>query len=263
MLVEVKPIPGKTWHGKTGAESFKQPFVLEVLYDAQTGAYATGLTPEEAEKYGKLTGFDLSDKFSALEPHPFWSTQPARIKLPNQTIIFNDEKPMDFIKIKNLKASKFVANSLKDYEEGKYPDALFIIHDESEEIEVKATKIQRKNKCIAIAAKMSLEEQVNVIQIIDNKSMKGRSQNFVSVALDKVIEENPNEFIRLCKMDKAEVHIRATILEAIYRNILTKESGAIYYMGERLANDYEECVQWFIDPQNARMKVTILEKMSK
>lgn len=263
MLIEVRPIPKKTWHGKTGAESFTQPFVIEVLYDPQTGAYATGLTPEEKAKYEKLTGFDLSDKFSASEPHPFWSTQAARIKLPNQTVIFNDEKPMDFIKIKNLKASKFVANSLKDYEEGKYPDALFIIHDESEEIEVKATKIQRKNKCIAIAAKMSLDEQIDVIQIVSNKSLKGRSQNFVSVALDAVIEDNPNEFIRLCKMEKAEVHIRATILEAIYRNILVKESGAIYYMGERLANDYEESVQWFLDPQNAKMKVTILEKMSK
>lgn len=263
MLVEVKPIPRKTWHGKTGAESFTQPEVIEVLYNPQTGGYATGLTKEEAVKYAELTGFDLSDKFSASEPHPFWSTQAARIKLPNQTVIFNDEKPLDFVKIKNLKASKFVANSLKDYEDGKYPDALFIIHDESEEVSTKATKIQRKNKCIAIAAKLSLEEQVNIIQIISNKSLKGRSQDFISVALDSVIDENPAEFIRLNKMDKAEVHIRATILEAIYRNILTKESGAIYYMGERLANDYEEAVSWFLDPQNAKMKVTILEKMSK
>lgn len=263
MLVEVRPIPKKTWHGKTGAESFTQPFVLEVLYDAQTGSYATGLTPEEAEKYGKATGFDLSDRFSAIEPHPFWSTQAAKIKLPNQTVIFNDEKPMEFIKVKNLKASKFVANSLKDYEAGNCPEALFIIHSEEEEVASKATKIQRKNKCIAIAAKMSLDEVTNIIQIISDKSLRGRSQDFISVELDKIIEESPTEFLRLAKMEKTEVYTRATILEAIHRNVLTKEAGAIYYMGERLANDYEEAVTWFIDPQNSKMKVTIMEKLTK
>lgn len=262
MLVEVRPIPVKKWHEKTGAESFAQPFVFEVLYDSSTGNYATGLTPEEQKKYEAKMGVNLSNDFNANEPHPYWSTAPARIKLPNQTVIFNDEKPSEYVKIKNLKASKFCANSQKEYDEGEWPEALFVIHDESEEIELKATKIQRKNKCVAIAAKMSLEEQTNVIQIMSDKSLHGRSPNFVSVELDKQIEENPAEFIRLTKMDKAEVYVRATILEAIHRNILVKESAAIYYMGERLASDYEECVAWFLDPQNSKMKVTIMEKLT-
>lgn len=264
MLVEVRPIAESKWHGKSGAESFKQPFTIECLYDPQTGAYATGLTPEDVKKYSSLLGgVDLSDKFNPNEAHPYWGTAAARIKLANQTTIFNDQKPSDYVKIKVMKASKFVANSQKEYEEGKWPDALFVIHDESEEVSLKASRIQRKNQCIAIAAKMSLDEQVNIIQIMSDKSLKGRSQDFVSVELDKQIENNPAEFIRLSKMDKAEVYIRATILEAILRNILTKQSGAIYYMGERLANDYEESVQWFLDPQNSKMKVTILEKLTK
>jgi len=262
MLVEVRPIPTKKWHEKEGAESFTQPFVSEVLYDPETGAYATGLTEVEQKKYEGLLGVDLSNTFNANQPHPYWSSAPARIKLPNQTTIFNDEKASDFVKIKNLKASKFCANSQKELDEGLWPEALFVIHDESEEIELKASKIQRKNKCVAIAAKMSLEEQSNVIQIMSDKSLHGRSANFLSVELDKQIEENPAEFIRLTKMDKAEVYVRATILEAIHRNILIKESAAIYYMGERLSNDYEECVAWFLDPQNAKMKVTIMEKLT-
>lgn len=262
MLVEVRPIPKKSWHEKTGAESFKQPRVIEVLYDPEKGAYATGLTLEEEVKYGKLLGADLSSKFNALEPHPYWSTAPARIKLPNQTLIFNDEKAADFVKIKNLKASKFVANSQKEYDNGEWPDAEFIIHDESEEVAIKATKIQRKNQCIALAAKMSLDEQTNIIQILSEKSLRGRSQDFVSVELDKIIEDQPTEFMRLTKMDKAEVYTRATILEAIHRNVLVKEATAIYYMGERIANSYEESVQWFLDPQNSKMKIAIMEKLA-
>lgn len=93
-------------------------------------------------------------------------------------------------------------------------------------------------------------------------NLRGRSQDFISVELDKVIEEKPAEFTRLTKMDKAEVYVRATILEHCIKIFWTKESAAIYYMGERLANDYEECVQWFLDPQNSKMKVTIMEKLT-
>lgn len=262
MIVEVKPIEGKTWHGKKGTESFKQPVGFEVLQDPNTGAYATGLTDKDQKKYEAILGVDLSDTFRADSPHPYWSTQPAKIKLHNRTNTFNDEKPSEAVKIKNMKASKYVANSEKELEDGLWPEALFVIHDEAEEVELKATKIQLKNKCISTAAGMSLEEQTSVIHILSDKSMHGRSANFVSVELDKVIDEKPKEFMRLAKMNKAEVYIRATILEAIHRNILTKESGAIYYMGERLANDYEESVQWFLDPQNAKMKITIMEKLT-
>lgn len=262
MLVEVRPIPRKTWHEKTGVESFKQAQGYEVLYDPLMGCYATGLTPEEEVKYSKLLGVDLSSKFDGTAPHPYWSTQAARIKLPNQTVIFNDEKPSDFVKVKNLKASKFCANSLKELEDGKWPEAEFVIYDESEEVAVKATKIQRRDRCVAIATKMSLEEQTKIVQILSEKSVSGRSPNFITVELDKVIEDKPDDFIRLSKMDKAEVYTRATILDAIYRNVITKESGAIYYMGERIANDYEDAVKWFLDPQNSKMKVTIMEKLN-
>jgi hypothetical protein len=262
MLVEVKPIDKKTWHGKTGAESFTQPRVLEVLYDSATGAYATGLTPEDVKIYGKRLGVDLSSDFKIDTPHPYWSTQAARIKLPNRTVIFNDEKPSEYVKIKNLKASKFVANSVKELEDGLWPDADFVIFDESMEIEAKATKIQKRDKCIAVVAKMSLEEQIQVVQILGDKTLRGRSQNYVTVEIDKIVDEKPDEFIRIVKMDKQEVYVRATILEAIYKNILTKESAAIYYMGDRIANDYEDAVQWFLDPQNSVMKVTIMEKLN-
>src|SRR5690349_20055934 len=101
MKVEVRPIESKKWHGKKGKESFKQPMTIEVLYDPATGRLATGLTDEEAEKYSKLLGVDLSDNFNMLEPHPYWSTKAASIKLENHTVIYDTEKPLDYVKVKN------------------------------------------------------------------------------------------------------------------------------------------------------------------
>jgi hypothetical protein len=261
--VEVRPIELEKWHGKKGKESFTQARVIEVLYDSKLGGYATGLTPEEEEKYSKLMGVDLSSTFNYEKPHPYWGSRPAQIKLENATNIFNLENPVDYVKVKNLKASRFVANSVKDLEEGLYPDAMFVIYDEDEEVEKKATKVQLKNKAIASLTKMSLDEKTNICTILSSKNVKGRSQDFIDVEIDKLIEISPSEFLKYAKMDKAETAIRATVLEAIYKNILTKEKGSIYYMSERIGIDYEDAVSWFSDPQNQKIKIAILEKLNK
>lgn len=262
MLVEVRPLEIKKWHGKTGKESFSQPKTIEVLYDSNTGKLATGLTEEEAEKYGKILGLDLSDTFLPHAPHPYWSLKAAEIRLLNSTMIFDTSKPLDYVKVKNLKASKFVANSMKEYEQGLYPFATHVIFDETEEVAAKAGKIQLKNKANKLADKMSVDEKISIIQILSNKTLRGRSNDFVDVELEQILTERTEDFIRFAKMDKQEVYVRASVLEAIHKNILTKEGTAIYYMGEMLGVDFESTVEWFINPQNQKMKVSILEKLN-
>jgi len=261
-MVEIRPIDSKKWHDKKGKESFTQPKVVEVLYDKSTGRYATGLTEEEAAEYGKRLGVDLSDNFSYDKPHPFWSTKAAEIRLENNTMIFNMDNPAHFVKVKNMKASKQVANSVKEYEDGLFPDATHVIFDESEEIDLKASKIKLKEKATIVASKMSKDEKINIIQILSQKSLRGRSDNFISVEMDTILEEQATDFLRYATMDKQEVYVRAAILECIHRNILTKEGSAVYYMGEQIGMDYESAVSWFKDPQNSKMKVAILEKIN-
>lgn len=261
MLVEVRPIEGKKWHGKTGKDSFTQPKSIEVLLDTATGKYATGLTEEEAKKYGGILGVDLSDTFNPEEPHPFWGSQSARIKLPNQTMIFDTSKPSDYVKVKNLKASKFVANSIKELNEGIFPEAEFVIFDEQEEIEIKASKIQKRNKCVKVLSSLTVDQKVDIVQILSKKSVRNRSQDFIDVEIDAIINEQPDEFLKYVNMDKTETYIRAAILEGINKNALQKEGNAIFYMGDKIANDYEECVKLFLDPQNSKLKVSLLEKI--
>src|ERR1019366_7157512 len=118
-MVEIRPLPQKKWHGKKDGESFAQPKAVEVLYDPEKGTYATGLTDEEANEYGKKLGVNLSSIFIADEPHEYWGNKASWIVLPNRTVLFNTEKPADFVKIKNMKASSRVANSMAEWEAGK------------------------------------------------------------------------------------------------------------------------------------------------
>ena len=262
MIVEVKPLPRKRWHKKEGKESFQQPVKIEVLYDPNTGKYATGLSEEESEMLGKKLGLDLSDVFIPEQAHPYWSTKAAMVTLKNETQFFDSSKPLDLIKIKNLKAHKLVANSQKEWEEGLWPDATHVIFDETEDINMKANKVQTKQKCYAILAKLSTDEKINIIAIVLEESVRGRSENFITSRIDEVVEEHPEEFMKWATMDAKEVHTRASILEGIARNFLTKEGQSIYYMSERLGFDIDDTIQWFGNPDNQKLKVAILEKLT-
>lgn len=265
MLVEVRPLPIKKWHKKEGKESFAQPKVLEVLVNTETGEYATGLSDSEATHYGALLGVDLSSRVQFETPHPYWSTKPSWITLPNSTAIFNTDKAADFVKIKNMKASRKVANSMAAWERGEYPGATHVIFDETEEVEIKATKIELRNQAMALLPKMTEEDKVAVITILSDKhkSIRGQSSSFITVEIDDLVENKTAEFMRVVRMGREEVSLRAKVLELVNANILTKEAGSYYYMGELVGMDYEDAVDWFKNPQNSKMKVMILEKLEK
>ena len=263
MKVEVRPIDTPKWHGKSGKEAFAQPHVIEALYDSSIGGYATGLTEEDEKKYETKLGGNLSNVFNQEEPHPFWNSKMGRVKLENRTMIFDDTKALDYVKIKLMKASKFVANSIKDYESGLYPEATHVIFDEEEDVSIKATKIQKKRKADKVLAGLSLEAQTNLIQILSSKNLRGRSQDFVDVEMEKILRTDLEGFLRYAQRDKKELYVRASILECIHRNILTKEGTAIYYMSDKVGFDFESTVEWFNDPQNQNMKIAILEKLNK
>ena len=261
-LVEIRPIEKKKWHGKDGKESFTQPITIRVLYDHASGAYATGLTDEETEEYQAKLGVDLSKVFNAQKPHAYWDSNASRIKLPNYPIFLDPTIPLEFVRIKNLKASNMVANSMKDYNNGLCPEATHVIFDDAEDVEIKATRIQIKRKCYTLSQKMSTDQLVNILTIISEKMVRGRSRDFLDVQLDEIIEIDPELFLTYAKMDDKEVYIRASLLEALHRNILTKEGISIYYMGDKIANSFEDAVEYFIDPQNQKLKVSILEKLN-
>ena len=261
MKVEIKPLDKKTWHGKKGKESFGAPIKLEVLVDARTKRYATGLSPELEKKYTEMLGLDLSSTVIPGKPHPYWSTESATIELPNHTIILDTSIPVEDIKYHNLKASKFVANTMREWEDGLFPFATHVIFSEEEEAEMYASKIEKEYSAIAKATELSLDEKIDLVLILDNKNLRGRSANMVNVELDKVIRNNPSKFLIDSTTDKKRRAVKALVLEAIHRNVLTKEGSSVYYYTERIGYDIEEAVDFLLSDDNQKVKISITEQL--
>ena len=270
MKVQIRPIPVKRWHGKTGNESFTRPKIIQALVDPDSMTYATGLTEEEEKTLGERLKVDLSKQFLIDKPHPFWDSKMGEVSLDNRTMIFDTDNPIELIKIKICKNSKFVANSMKEYEEGLFPEATHVIFDESEEIEEKASRIEIKKKAVMETAKLSKGKKVELIMVLSAdgsdylraKNLKGKSDNFIEVELDKIIENKSADVLRYLKMDKDELATNALILEALQKNVLEKVGHKIMYHESVLGQDIYDVIKYMNAPENQEFKLRILSQVN-
>ena len=270
MKVQIRPIPTKRWHGKTGNESFTRPKVIQALVDPDSMTYATGLTEKEEKELGEKLKIDLSKQFIIDKPHPFWDSKMGEVPLENRTMFFDTENPIEFIKIKICKNSKFVANSMKEWEDGMFPEATHVIFDESEEVEEKASRIEIKKKAVIETAKLSKGKKVELIMVLSAdgsdylraKNLKGKSDNFVEVELDKLIEGKSADVLRYLKMDKEELSTNALVLEALQKNVFEKVGHKIMYHESVLGQDIYDVVKYLNSPENQEFKLRVLAQVN-
>lgn len=265
MIVTVKPIDENNgnvkWHGKKGKDSFTQPKIIEALVDPFSNKYKVDLTDEEIENYSKILGHNLNPIFTG-ENHEFYGGKLGQVVLENKTTTFNTKNPLDAVRVAILKGSKFVANSQKELEMGLYPKAMFVIYSEQEEIAAKANKFQEQKKAFALIAKMSDETKANIIKVVNGKDVKSRGSDIIDAELSLILDKDLDNFFRYANMDTKTLYVRATILEAIDRNVLRKEGPSVYFMEDMIGYDLEQAIGWFEDPKNAQMKTIILNKLS-
>lgn len=262
MKIEVRPIERKTWHGKTGKDSFTRPKTLQALVNADTLEYATGLTKEEEEKYGEIFKQDLSKMYNHEKPHVFWDSKTPRIKLENHTLFFDTDKPLDFIKYKIMKESKYVANSMLEYEEGVYPEATHVIFDEAMANEVKASKIQIKKKAVIETNKLSKTRKVQMLMVLAGKNAKNESDAFIEVEIDKLVEKDPAKVVDFIMKDKEAAAMEALVLECLQKNVLKKVGHKILYHDSVLGVDMYDVAEYLNDTKNQELKLRLLAQIN-
>lgn len=264
MKVEVRPLDTVKWHGKKNKENFTRPKTIRALVDAYTNEYATGLTNEDILKLEKEgIKYDLSPHYSSDEPHPFWDSNMATIKLENRTMIFDSDKSLDKIKISIMKASKFVANSLEEYSLGHYPEATHVIFDEEEEIEIKAKKVELKKSLILKTAELSKDRKIQLILLLSDKNLKGKSDNFIEVELDKLIENEPKDLLMYINKHPEQLAAESIVVEALQKNILVKDGHRIKFYDSVIGTEILEVANYLLKTENQALKATIMNKLYK
>ena len=258
-LVEVRPLPIAKWHGKSGKESITRPKTIEALPD-KTMRYQVDMTEEQIQEYSKILKQDISVQFVHGE-ESFWNTPPARVTLENNTQFFDKENPIEYIKLAILRKSKDVALSLKDWEEGKAPEATHYIVDEQEEIKVHISKRNRKKAVENQVAKLTTEEKANIVFLISGKNVRKNSLDLIDYHLDELIDSRLADVENYLNRSTTEINIEALINECVLKNVLMKDGIKYKYQGSLIGNSLGEVIAYLSDDENQSFKLDLMQKI--
>ena len=250
-LVYVKPIVRKKWHGlnELGRSKFQDTSdVLMALYDSKIGKMATGLDTDDETRLGSALGADLS---SASE---YWES--FRIKLKDQTMIFNISIPLQELQVKLLQASKFVGNSQREIDGGKWPQAKYVIYNEAQELEKEANVVEFKAKAIELFNKLSSEKKEDLLKIYGN-FVENSSRDFIYTKLFEIVDNDPVEFMKTATLTPEEIKIKALIFDLERTGILRRKNAAYLYNDQQLGFDFENTVEVLLDPMKQELLVKL------
>lgn len=262
-VIEIRPLPLKKWHGKTGKEDFSRPLLIECYVDRIRGRYLTGLTAEDKERLEKATGYNLNDLFDPNTPHPFYGTQNGRVRLENKTNLFYMNNPLHEIKYKMLREHPLVANSMKEWEEGLFPGAKFVIYDDEQDLSEKVRKLDIKKSVFRNLDKADTQTKRQYYQILSNKSATEMSTELLETKLQEVIEQVGYErTLDLMNRDKEKNYIHSLIVEAVGKRVVNRKGDIYYYMDEPMG-DLDDSIAFLQDMKNSMYKAAIIDKLNK
>lgn len=159
-------------------------------------------------------------------------------------------------------ASKFVANSMKDYEEGLFPEATHVIFDEALSAEEEAGKVELRDQAVVAKVSMSKDRKIQIILALDHKNLKGQSDNFVNVALDKIIQRSPAEFLHYANMNSEQMFLYALVLEALQKSVLRKDGHKILYHESVIGVDEMDVAKYLHSPENNDLKMRLMAQVN-
>jgi hypothetical protein len=256
-LVYVKPIIKERWHGlhKQGRAKFQGTAdVIQPVYDTNTGTLATGLSIKDQERLTKQLGVDLSP----VSSNEYWNN--FKIKLEDKTQIYDERIPLQELQISVLKASKFVANSQKELDEGHWPSAKYVIYDEKGEIQKEAVEAEVKAKANKLFSDLSPAKRLSLLKIF-GKASDNVSDDFSYARLYEIVENDPKRFIEVASMKPAEINTKALIFDLENKGILRTKGTAYLYNDQQVGFDYDNTVEYLLNPKNQELLVKLTDDL--
>jgi hypothetical protein len=265
MKIEIRPLELEKWHKRKGAESIANNVTIECQMDSN-GTYQTGLTDEEAAKYGELMGISLTKYHNPQQPHPFYSTRAAKLILANHTIFLNTDIPTEYVKLSFARLSENIAPSIAEWEKGKYPDATHVIYSEDETLAESSKKVEQKAAAYKLMFEMDDAKKSRVIAVMSDKlrnfkSARGKDTSFLNTEIGKLIEDNTKEFIEIAKLSNEIVASEAFVLECLNVHLLSKEGTGIYYMSDLIGHSISESAAYLRETSNKIINETLKQKL--
>lgn len=202
----------------------------------RNGAWITGLTEEEQEKFGKILGKDLSGYSD------YWESFQMILVNKNNEIVFNLNRPLEFITYKCALANKFVAPTKKDLidDEDLYKDNCFLyVYDPEGEVRRENTLSELKDECTSKIFLMKNQKEKMFYVLAKTQSLV--NETWSEAVLYKTLREYLGGLNTIEKLEKfksiLETDSHLLTVEYIVNKELTNPTVVKYEKGQYIFGD--------------------------
>jgi hypothetical protein len=273
LKIEIRPIPKEGRDIKQFSENleyFSQPHTVPPLVNPVTRKYDTGLTEEDIA-YLEKEGFPYDfkdDRYVPGQAHPFWESSIVKTELPNTPIFLHPGRSLiEFVKWKYLSVSPYVYASEEDLKTGTKSEATHYIYNEEVETELKASKIEERDKLMRKVSNLSLERKRNLVLILLNEVVTNKKESYITIKLDEILKDESNtnnkkeKLMELLSQSKEDVSLLADVKLAIQKGVLRKTKAGIFYFENNLGMFEEDVVSFLKSEEGNEILISIKSKI--
>jgi len=267
LKIEIRPIPNRNDIKKfsDNLEYFSQAHIIAPFVNPVSLTYDTGLSKEDIDYLNERNfPYDIDNNWTKGVAHPFWESTLVKTELlATPSFLFPGKSLIDFVKWRYLSVNNYIYSSEQEMLSGSKPEATHYIYNESIEIEIEATKLQKKNQLIRKIGELSLDRKRNIILILENEDSSTKDDNYLTVKFDKILTDKAkvSSLTELLEKDSEEISLIADIKSALYKNVLRKTNKGIFYLETNLGFSEQDVKEFLLDDENQEVYLTIKSKI--
>ena len=138
---------------------------------------------------------------------------------------------------------------------------LYLLLSTDSRIKVENKKSKLKRKAYKVFSNMNTTEMKDVLKVMGRRAGDDASVDFVESQLDKIVTDNPQEFINT--VEDPTFKMRAFIDDCIATRVLVK-NGTKYQLpgGDVVGYTLEQTIEYLQNPDNQEVYLDLKGKMS-
>lgn len=246
MEVILKPLIKTGW---AGVHKYKNCSDYVGSYFTRSGQLYTGLTKEDADRLGALTGLDLRQNSD------YWVD--FIIRVTTKDIVLNLDDPFDELKYLFLKSHKRVANGFSDQTK---PTANYVLINKEVEAAEFNKHGQIKRKAMKEFDKLSLADMRKVLRLYGHKA-DNLGAELVENKLFELVEKDPQKFFTIW-VDNKRRETTFLLQEAIAKNIIRKNKSEYKYGTDTIGYTLEDAITYLDSPEHRDFKGVIQNEVN-
>jgi hypothetical protein len=255
---------GEDFLGLTADRDIAREKKIEAWFDSNKGMYVVDLPDslweELRQKLGSKYNLDLDHDVTSGEAHEFWGSKMMQVRLEPNTMVLNlDENPINIAKLGVMRGHPWIANSLKEYNQGRWSEAKYIIIDDFQDVREKADKAMKRAKAHNLIIELDNTAKVDILQVYHNKLYTNASPEKIISDFGDLAESDPSALMELHSLGEEILEVRSLVVQGISTGILQQNGPNVEFNGESLGIGVEEAADFLL--KDSKLKLHIMDKV--